>query len=81
MTELHNSPNLAFESLLPWESQEAFLELRAALIEEHDPKGATQLSLVDRLADVIWKRHRIRLAERFLHLSSLSSSLGDYSNQ
>jgi hypothetical protein len=63
---------------LPWESQEAFLELRAALIEEHAPKGAAQLSLVDRLADIIWKRQRVRLAERALHLSSLRSSMDGY---
>ena len=58
-----------------------FLELRSALIEEHAPEGATQLSLVDRLADIIWKRHRIRLAERSLHLSSLRSCMGGYSDQ
>ncbi len=81
MTELQNLPTRAVESLLPWESQEAFLELRAALIEEHAPKGATQLSLVDRLADIIWKRYRIRLAERSLHLSSLRSSMGGHSDQ
>lgn len=81
MTELQNAPAGIAQALLPWESQEAFLELRAALIEEHAPKGATQLSLVDRLADIIWKRQRIRLAERSLHLSSLRSSMGGHSDQ
>ena len=81
MTELQNTPTGNVQALLPWESQEAFLELRAALIEEHAPKGATQLSLIDRLADIIWKRQRIRLAERSLHLSSLRSSMGGHSDQ
>ncbi len=81
MTELQNTPTGIVQALLPWESEEAFLELRAALIEEHAPNGATQLSMVDRLADIIWKRQRIRLAERSLHLSSLRSSMGGHSDQ
>lgn len=81
MSELQNSPIDAVQALLPWESDDAFLELRAALIEEHKPNGETQLSLVDRIADIIWKRQRIRLAERSLHLSSLHSSMGGHSDQ
>jgi hypothetical protein len=81
LTEHQNLPDGAFSALLPWESQEAFLELRSALIDEHAPIGATQLSLIDRIADIIWKRQRIRLAERSLHLSNLRSSMGGYSDR
>ena len=80
MTGIQNLPAGAHQALLPWESEESFLELRAALIDEHSPEGATQVSLIDRIADIIWKRQRIRLAERSLHLSSLRSSMGGHSD-
>ncbi|MCH9751497.1 MAG: hypothetical protein K0U61_04695 [Alphaproteobacteria bacterium] len=81
MTELQNLPIEGIEALLPWESDEAYAKLKAALIDEHQPAGPTQSALIDRLADIIWKRQRIRLAERSLHLSSLRSSLGSSSGR
>tara|TARA_R110002049_G_scaffold239021_2_gene412065 strand:- start:1764 stop:2546 length:783 start_codon:yes stop_codon:yes gene_type:complete len=65
----------ALDGLLPWESPEAFLALQEAFIEDHGPKGATECLLVERLVWLAWRRRRMVLAERSLHLSTLQREL------
>jgi hypothetical protein len=49
--------------VLPHEDAEEYRELLAALVEEHTPKGATAMHLVEELASIIWRKQRVLLAE------------------
>ena len=64
-------------ALLPWESQAEFRALHAAFHAEHQPRGATEVSLVDQLAWIEWRRRRLMLGERAAHLASLQERMGD----
>ena len=64
-------------ALLPWESSAEFRALHAAFHAEHQPRGATEVSLVDQLAWIEWRRRRLMLGERAAHLASLQERMGD----
>lgn len=49
--------------VLPHEDASEFADLLTALIEEHRPKGMTELHLVEELAAIIWRKRRVLLAE------------------
>lgn len=70
-----NTPPQAPVGLLPWESPEDFQALQDGLFGEHKPKGATECLLVERLVWLAWRRRRMVLAERSLHLSTLHREL------
>lgn len=69
-------PTHLLRALLPWESDEAFIGLVDGLFREHQPRGATETALVERLAMLIWRRQRLALAERALHLSAAARQVG-----
>lgn len=64
-------------ALLPWESPAEFRALHAAFNAERQPKGATEVSLVDQLAWIEWRRRRLVLGERAAHLASLQERIAD----
>lgn len=64
-------------ALLPWESQAEFRALHSAFHAEHRPKGATEVSLVDQLTWIEWRRRRLMLGERAAHLASLQERIGE----
>lgn len=64
-------------ALLPWESTAEFRALHSAFHAEHQPRGATEVSLVDQLAWIEWRRRRLMLGERAAHLASLQERMGD----
>ena len=70
-----NTPPQAPVGLLPWESPEDFQALQDGLFGDHKPKGATECLLVERLVWLAWRRRRMVLAERSLHLSTLHREL------
>lgn len=63
--------------LLPWESQAEFRALHSSFHAGHQPKGATEVSLVDQLAWIEWRRRRLMLGERAAHMASLQERMGD----
>lgn len=63
--------------LLPWESPSEFRALYTAFHAEHQPKGATEVSLVDQLAWIEWRRRRLMLGERAAHMASLQERIAD----
>ena len=70
------------QALLPWESQAEFRALHSAFHVEHQPKGATEVSLVDQLAWIEWRRRRLMLGERAVHLAALHERIdADYKTQ
>lgn len=50
-------------AVLAHEDAGEFADLLAALVEEHQPAGATEMHLVEELATVIWRKRRVLLAE------------------
>ncbi|MGC6499976.1 MAG: hypothetical protein ACON4C_07265 [Henriciella sp.] len=61
--------------LLPWESQEDFEALYLAYHGIYAPSGPAQVALVDQLAWLDWRRRRLRVAERALHMASLERNV------
>lgn len=64
-------------ALLPWESKPAFAALRQEFYREHAPEGPTEQALVDRLVWIEWRRRRLALAERAVHMAGLAERLDD----
>lgn len=54
---------LSRDTVLPWEDQNEYQALVAALANEHDPQGPTEEHLVEELAGILWRKRRLRLAE------------------
>ena len=50
-------------AVLPHEDADEFADLLAAVIEEHQPAGATERHLVEELAAVMWRKRRVLQAE------------------
>ena len=50
-------------AVLAHEDAGEFGDLLAALVEEHQPAGATEMHLVEELAAIIWRKRRVLLAE------------------
>ncbi len=63
------------ELLLPWENVEEYEAFVVSLIEEHVPEGPTERHLVEELAGIIWRLHRVGVAEAALHRHGLSKTL------
>lgn len=50
-------------TVLPHEDPDEFAGLLAALVQEHQPAGATEVHLVEELAGIIWRKRRVLQAE------------------
>jgi hypothetical protein len=50
-------------AVLPWEDQNEYDALVAALVIEHNPQGPTEEHMVEELAGILWRKRRLRLAE------------------
>lgn len=57
--------------LLAWESEAEFAALWQAWMQSHNPVGPGETGLVDQLAWLDWRRRRLRIGERALHMASL----------
>lgn len=50
-------------AVLAHEDAGEFGDLLAALVEEHQPAGATEMHLIEELAAIIWRKRRVLMAE------------------
>ena len=50
-------------TVLPHEDATEFDDLLAALVEEHQPAGATEMHLIEDLAGIMWRKRRVLQAE------------------
>src|SRR5215813_777848 len=57
--------------VLSWEDKTEYQHLLSALVAEHCPEGPTEEHLVEELAGIIWRKRRLRLAEKAAHCRSL----------
>ncbi|MGR8930343.1 MAG: hypothetical protein ACU836_06860 [Gammaproteobacteria bacterium] len=54
---------LSKHAVLPHEDKAEFTALLAALENEHQPVGMTEIHLVEGLATILWRKRRVLLAE------------------
>lgn len=71
---------LSKHTVLPWEDECEYGTLLAALSAEHTPRGPTEEHFVEELAGIIWRKRRIRLAERASHQQALERTTKSYSD-
>ena len=65
-------PPSPFEAgLLPWENVEAFLKLRDDYFLTYHPVGPAETHVLEQLVWCDWRRRRLVLGERALHMASL----------
>jgi hypothetical protein len=65
-------------TVLPWEDEDEYRALIAALVAEHAPQGPTEEHLVEELAGILWRKRRLRLAEAAAHRRGLGGTLASY---
>jgi hypothetical protein len=63
--------------VLPHEDSAEYQALLVALVEEHNPRGTTEMHLVEELAGVIWCKRRVRMAKGAVVNQGLRSTLRD----
>ena len=74
----NSEPPAPFEqALLPWESPDAWRELLGGYTATYVPQGPAEASLVTQLAWADWRRRRLILGERALHMASLDRRTGN----
>ena len=54
---------LSRHTVLPHEDEAEYRALLAALFEEHQPGGATEMHLVEELAGCVWRKRRVLMSE------------------
>lgn len=71
---LNTLPPSPFEAaLLPWEDGDAFCQLREEYFVAYPPRGPAERHILEQLVWCDWRRRRLVLGERALHLASLQS--------
>jgi hypothetical protein len=63
--------------VLPWEDEVEFERLLTELLEEHQPRGPTERHLVEQIAALLWRQHRVLLAEGATIRAGLNQQLDD----
>lgn len=66
---------VGFAALLPWESEADYRSLYDAFASDYAPQGATEQTLVARLVWIEWRRRRLALAERAVHMAALADRI------
>lgn len=66
-------PDHLLRALLPWEDDEDFRNLHAAYVETYAPAGPAETGLIEEIVWIDWRRRRLKLGERALHMSQLHS--------
>lgn len=70
---------LSREAVLSWEAKEDYDSLLMAFEEDYEPEGVTETYLVTELAQVVWRKRRLRMAEKTIVKSNLMNC-DSYSN-
>jgi hypothetical protein len=61
--------------LLPWEDRDELAALHEALVAEHAPEGPTEHHLVEEIAGIMWRKHRVVLAEAAVYRTGLRKAV------
>lgn len=62
---------LSCEAVLSWEDKEDYNSLLMAFESDYEPKGITETYLTTELAQVVWRKRRLRMAEQTIIKSNL----------
>lgn len=62
---------LSCEAVLSWENKDDYDSLLIALEQDYEPEGVTKTYLITGLAQVVWRKRRIRMAEKTIVKSNL----------
>lgn len=65
------------QALLPWESPEAWTTLLDSYQSNYLPEGPSERMLVTQLAWIDWRRQRLLIGERALHMACLNQRTSD----
>ncbi len=71
---------LSKEAVLEWENQDDYNLLLTAFEEEYKPFGITETHLVTELAQIVWRKRRLRMAENSVIKTNLNSLDDAYKN-
>jgi hypothetical protein len=64
------------QALLPWETSETWRELLGDYRAAYAPHGPAEATLINQLAWIDWRRRRLVLGERAMHMASLDRRTG-----
>jgi hypothetical protein len=70
---------LSREAVLSWESKDDYESLLMAFESDYEPEGVTETYLVTELAQVVWRKRRLRMAEKTITKANLMNC-DSYSN-
>lgn len=70
---------LSREAVLAWEDKEDYDSLLMAFESDYEPEGITETYLTTELAQVVWRKRRLRMAEKTITKSNLMNC-DSYSN-
>ncbi|MCI5123145.1 MAG: hypothetical protein D3925_01380 [Candidatus Electrothrix sp. AR5] len=59
--------------VLSWEDGTKYRQLFQCFMDEYNPQGITETSLVQELAEIVWKKRRLKLAERACYQGKLAN--------
>lgn len=62
---------------MPWEDAQAFAEVRGSFLAVYAPQGPVEVTLVDRMVWIEWRRVRLRAAEAAVHVAHAFDRAGD----
>ena len=62
---------LSREAVLSWEKKEDYDSLLTAFESDYEPEGITETYLTTELAQVVWRKRRLRMAEKTITKSNL----------
>lgn len=63
------------DTVMEWESKEDYDSLVECLVEEYQPKQITEQYLVEELASIMWRKNRLKYAEKASLQSALNSKV------
>ena len=69
-------PSPSQAALLPWEDADAFARLREEYFTAYAPGGPAERHILEQLVWCDWRRRRLLLGERALHMASLDRTTG-----
>jgi hypothetical protein len=74
---VNTAPNHLRVALLTWEDAAVFEALHAGYMTAYLPVGPAEVSLVEQLTWLDWRRRRLQLGERALHMAQLEARTSD----
>jgi len=79
VARLNRLPAVLEAALLPWEDDAELASFHAEFVAEHRPQGPTERHLLEQLVLLAWRKRRVAMADRALHMQAVHSETDAYS--